>query len=169
MSDSEAPDDLPPRVVAEIAHHDAYAALIRAFRARADELKIAVTGAAVHEVCGLPSYYFSKILSPSPTPAKRFGSVSLGPILAALALKIVLVEDRAALDQYTSRIPKRRQEFAHGGGFTVSLSRQFMRKIGKTGGLRRAELARQRSAAASRAAKIRWANGNGHKRNGRTK
>jgi hypothetical protein len=166
--DSEAPAD-PPRIVAEITHHDAYAALIRAWRARASELGIALTGAAVHEVCGLPNFYLAKILSPSPKPAKRFGSVSLGPIMAALGLKILLIDDPAAREQYTSRIPKRRQEFAHGGSFTVSLSRQYMRKIGKTGGLRRAELARKRSAAASKAAKIRWANGNGHKRNGRTK
>jgi hypothetical protein len=162
VSGSKLPADQPPRVVAEITHDQGYAGLVRAFRGRADELRIAVTGEAVHEVCGLPSFYFAKILSPSSSPRKRFGAVSLGPILAALGLKIILTEDRQALEQYTSRIPPRNNSFVHGGTVEFSISRRVLRKMQAKGGRSRwgKMTPKQRTALARKLNRIRW-HGNG--------
>jgi hypothetical protein len=168
MSDSEPPDAPPPRVVAEISHEQGYAGLVAAFRARSNELEIAVTGEAVAQVAGIPASYFAKILSPSANPRKRFGALSLGPIMAVLGLKIVLVEDRAAVEQYTRRIPRRNGAFVHhntaAAAINISLSKQWLRKIGRVGAQVRWAQKRQRVRSASHAAKVRWSNGkaNGH-------
>jgi hypothetical protein len=167
VSDSVAPDDSPPRVLAEISHDQGYAGLVAAFRARSNELEIAVTGEAVAEVAGIPASYFAKILSPSANPRKRFGALSLGPIMAVLGLKIVLIEDRAAVEQYTRRIPRRNGAFVHhnsaAAAINISLSKQFLRKIGRLGAEVKWSRVRKRRAQASKAARARW---NGHKANG---
>jgi hypothetical protein len=158
MSESESPD-ASPRVLAEITD---YAQMVTAFRTRAQARHIAITNPAVAEVAGLPDHYIAKLLAVN--PVKRIGMISLGPLLAVLGCRLVLVEDQAALAAYAHRIPVRNEAFAHGGATTITLSRQFMRKIGRLGAQKRWQAERQRSAAASRAAKIRWANGktNGH-------
>jgi hypothetical protein len=149
------------RGLAEITHRDGYAGLVAAFRRRSAELAIPITSEAVAQIAGIPSHYFAKILSPSPNPAKRFGSASLGPILGCLGLKIVLVEDSEALARYTARIPQRSERSAHSSAFTQTRSRQFMRKIGKIGAQKRWEAKKRRVRAASHAARIRWHGGNG--------
>jgi hypothetical protein len=146
--------------LAEVNFETGYAGLIAAFRARAAERHIAITGEAVAQVAGIPNFYLAKILSPSSKPAKRFGAASLGPILACLGLKIVLVEDSEALEKYASRIPKRQESFVHRGG-TVQfvLTRRHLRAIQKKGG-RNSRLymsKRQASALARKAVKARWA------------
>jgi hypothetical protein len=146
-------------VIAEITHENAYANLILAFRARANERRIAITGEDVARVAGMANFYLAKVLSPSSNPAKRFGAASLGPILAVLGLKLLLVEDAQAVKIYGTRIPPRASSFAHSTAFTQIRSRQFMRKIGKKGAQVRWDNKRKRHAAASKAARIRWATG----------
>jgi hypothetical protein len=156
------PDDLAPppepalHPFAIIDHTAGYRGLIIAFRKRVAELGLCITSEELAARSGTPSHYFCKILSPSPTPAKRFGSQSLGAILACLGLKIILVEDPAALERYTKGLPRANASFAHSTAFTQTRSRQFMRKIGRLGAQKRWAAKRQRVRAASRAARIRW-------------
>ena len=89
--------DTPSRVLAEATD---YASLLDAFRARAAELGI--TRLENDQIGGLTSGHASKLLAP--TPIKNVGSVSLGPLLGALALKLVVVEDEAMLARITGRI-----------------------------------------------------------------
>jgi hypothetical protein len=168
MSDSEPPAD-QPRVLAEISD---YAQMVTAFRARAQQRRIAITSPDVAEVAGLAGHYVAKLLAVN--PVKRVGMISLGPLLAVLGVRLQMIEAPDLVQKYGSRIPKRNEAFVHGGGFSLTLSRQWMRKIGRLGGLSRQAQKRQRVRSASHAARIRWqrTNGNGKangKRNGHSK
>jgi hypothetical protein len=73
-----------------------YAELIQAFRAwYLDGMRS--TFATIDAVAGLPIGYCEKICRP--LPARRFGPISLGPLLGAGGLKIQLVVDEEALER----------------------------------------------------------------------
>jgi hypothetical protein len=162
VSESAPPQ---PAVLAEITHQNAYCDLISAFRARSAALGIATTGADVAQVAGIAPYYFAKILSPSPTPRRRWGALSLGPIMACLGIKLILQEDPEALERFSSRIPKRNESCAHPmltaksgrGGHTLTPLR-LLRRIAPLGAAaRNAALSpAQRSQLARVAAQARW-------------
>jgi hypothetical protein len=80
----------------QLAEATDYNGLIAAIRNRADELQVA--GETIDEVAGLPARYSAKLLGPN--QVRRIGAVSLGPLLGALALKLIIVEDEDALRQY---------------------------------------------------------------------
>lgn len=92
--------DTPSRILAEATD---YTSLLDAFRARAAELGIARL--EIDEIGGLASGYAAKLLGPN--PIKTFGRISLGPLLGALALKIVIVEDTDMLPRVAGRISHR--------------------------------------------------------------
>lgn len=89
-----------PRQIAIVTDYDS---LVAAFRARANELN--VSRATLDDVSGLASGYASKLLATP--PIKTVGAVSLGPILGALGMSIVLVEDPEQLRRIASRMVDR--------------------------------------------------------------
>lgn len=89
--------DTPSRILAEATD---YTSLLDAFRARAAELGIARL--EIDEIGGLASGYAAKLLGPN--PIKTFGRI---PLLGALALKIVIVEDTDMLPRVAGRISHR--------------------------------------------------------------
>jgi hypothetical protein len=65
--------------------------LVAALRARRDELNI--SHELIDDIAGLQSGYTSKLLAP--TPGKNLGYMSLGAIMGALGIGLVVVEDSA--------------------------------------------------------------------------
>ena len=88
------------RTLAEVTDYDS---LMEAFRARTRELK--VTMETIDEVTGLQAGYAGKLLAP--VPMRAIGRVSLGPLLTCLGLRLVVVEDLAALKKIERRLSKR--------------------------------------------------------------
>ena len=86
--------------LAEITDYDT---LVVALRARADQLE--VSRETISDLAGLPDRYASKLLSLR--HVRRIGLESLGPMLSALGLKLIVVEDQAALKRCGSRLVKR--------------------------------------------------------------
>jgi hypothetical protein len=65
--------------------------LVAAIRARRDELNI--SHELIDDIAGLQSGYTSKLLAP--VPGKNLGYMSLGAIMGALGIGLVVVEDSA--------------------------------------------------------------------------
>jgi len=80
-----------------------YQQLLDALRFRQNQLNI--SRETIDEVAGLPQRYTSKLLAPF--PIKGVGRISLGPLLGALGLKLLVVEDIEALDRVRSRLAQR--------------------------------------------------------------
>lgn len=121
-----------------IATVTSYDELIAAFRARADELK--VTRETLDSVTGLQTGYSGKLLAP--VPMKSLGRVSLGPMLQAMGLAIVLVEDPEALRRFAGQHAERkRTELATGKPeiLTRPISLRKLRRMARLGGIKRAE------------------------------
>jgi hypothetical protein len=99
MDDTAAPaaTAAPDRVIGT-AH--SYDELIDAFRKRCDEF--GATRESIDHLAGLPAGYCSKVFAHK--PVKGFGRVSLGPLLGALGLKLVIVEDAEALAKVKLRL-----------------------------------------------------------------
>jgi len=151
------------RELAQITYETGYVGLIQAMRERAQERRIALTGESIAAVSGLPTCYLAKLLSPSPVPVRRFGAISLGPLLGVLGLKLVVTEDEKAVQRFTSKLENRRENCVHHGvhadSVHIALSGRFMRKIRRKGGAnsRKYMSAREASALARHAANSRWA------------
>src|SRR5262245_29579627 len=93
--------DTAQRLLAEVRD---YAQLVQALRARIDELGVA--GETIDDVAGLPTRYTTKLLAP--IPIKSLGRVSLGPLLGALGLKLIVAEDAEALARIRHRLTPRK-------------------------------------------------------------
>jgi hypothetical protein len=136
-----------------------YQELIAALRMRVAELGAA--GETIDDVAGLPLRYTMKLLAP--IPVKALGRTSMGPLLGALGLKLVVVEDAEALEKIRRRLvpaknakpamlseprpKKRHHSMFHGNPELARMMRQ------------RGILAlspKQRSAIARKAAQARW-------------
>jgi phytoene dehydrogenase-like protein len=102
-----------PRILATVTD---YADLVSALRQRCDDLGL--TFDTLDEVCGFCDRYTAKLLAPyrraSARPLRSFGGMSLGAILGGLGLKIVLVEDRAALARVRGRYRPRKYKRPRG-------------------------------------------------------
>ena len=79
--------------------------LLDALRARRDALNI--SHETLDSISGLQSGYTSKLLAPK--PIKNLGPITMGPLLGALGLAIVVVEDQAAVAAVKSRWVKRKR------------------------------------------------------------
>jgi hypothetical protein len=86
-----------------------YAGLVACLRARAEAL--AVSNVTLDEVAGLSAGYSGHLLSPN--PSRRFGAATLGPALAALGLRLVVVEDPEGLARIRGRLVKRARKGRH--------------------------------------------------------
>lgn len=146
-----------PRVIAEFCD---YPGFVEALRARARELQIAVSDDANLAIMGLPSNYLSKLLRPK--PVRRIGPHSMGPILGGFAVKLVMVEDEAALrrlrmlsEKYGKGLKIRNDKLVRSGA-TYRL--RYMRKLASKGGTTRAQrlTPAERSASARAAVMVRW-------------
>jgi hypothetical protein len=150
--------DSAPRIIAEICD---YPQMIAAMRLRAQQRQIALGGEHVAHVAGLPRGYLQKLIGPQQKTrenVRRIGIISLGPVLTVLGVKLVMVEDLEAIKRYGDKIPKRDPRAVRSGTLDFSLSRNFMRKIQRKGGLARWQnkTPAQRSAWARRMNNIRW-------------
>jgi hypothetical protein len=76
-----------------------------AFRLRAEQLK--VSRLLLDELAGTAHGWHGKFLGRR--QIRRIGFATLGPALAALGLKIILIEDEEALEKIKSRLVKRRE------------------------------------------------------------
>jgi hypothetical protein len=142
---------MPERLLAVIDFENGYSGLVDAMRARANEMAIAVGGASAAEISGLPSSYLAKLLSPSPKPARRFGAISLGPVLGVLGLKLVVMTDEKAEKKFGSKLERRQEKCAHHtAAVNIRLTHKFLREIAAKGGAnsRRNMTRRQASALA---------------------
>jgi hypothetical protein len=145
----------------QIARVRDYMGLIAALRARADELELTRDGLD-EAMQTLPDRYASKLLA-SP-PIRNFGRISLGPMLDALGLEIVLVENLKAVERISKQIAKRRQKSLDAGHRMLATTKRRRWKFPKGAdhaSLMRArqiltQPAEKRSAIARRAARIRW-------------
>jgi hypothetical protein len=150
------------RELAVIDYESGYVGLIQAMRARAQELRVALTGESAAQASGLPSCYLAKLLSPSPVPVRRFGAISLGPLLGILQLKLIVVPDENAERRFGSQLEQRQENCVHHGmhadSVHIVLSHRFMRKIRRKAGLNsRKNLGKRlRRALARKAANARW-------------
>jgi hypothetical protein len=81
-----------------------YKSLLDALRARAQQLGI--TRIEIDDIGGLTNGYASKLLSPA--PMKYVGRASLGPLLGALGIKLIIVEDEDQMRRIEKRIAHRR-------------------------------------------------------------
>jgi hypothetical protein len=116
-----------PRILGEFSD---YNELITALRARAAELNL--SGETIDAVSGLPTHYASKLLGPS--QIRRLGAVSFGAFFGALAVRGVLVEDKAAVARIRSRITPRDERYVRNGAVHLQLTTRFLQKIGRKGG-----------------------------------
>ena len=106
-------------------------------RARFDALGVSLD--TVDHIGGLPTRYTAKVLGLQPT--RNFGQVSLDALLGAAGVMLVAVEDAEALDRIRNRlVPLGRIDStaARKRVIAFKLSPDFMRKIGKLGGLKSA-------------------------------
>lgn len=133
--DVDHPAPPSPEVLAVV--YD-YGHLIAAFRARANELKIARSHEATAAVFGFTNGYFQKLLAPR--PPRRIGLDTLGPMLGVLGAKILLVVDDVALARLAAigarrsdmKLVERNNNLVHDN--VIQTTRRFMKKIASLGG-----------------------------------
>lgn len=82
---------------------------------------------------------------------------SFAPLLNGLGLKCQFVEDQDATARLKNRLPPRNQSFVRAAAWQVTLTRRFMQKIGRLGGVARITrlTPKQRSELARKAANAR--------------
>jgi hypothetical protein len=163
------PAEITDRALATVNFESGYQGLIDSFRAVANARRIPITSADVDETAGTPRYFIAKLLSPNAMRngkgVRRFGSASLGPLLAILGVKLVVCDDPIAVARYTSKLPTRNEACTHPmltaksgrGGHTLTPLRLLRRMAPLGAAARNAALSpRRRSQLARRAALVRW-------------
>lgn len=149
------------RVIAQVCSRDGYAGLMDAMRLRMVELDTTYDG--VDELAGLPLRYTSKLFAP--VPIKGVGRHSLGPLLGALGIKLLVVVDTALMAKVTKQLSHRepiKRADAHGGTPTRRRRKKSALKgnsdWGRVMAARRFLLSnpKQRSAKARKAARAQW-------------
>jgi hypothetical protein len=100
-----AEGDEPLKIVGEFSD---YNELISALRVRAAELNL--SGQVIDNLSGLPDRYAQKLLGPA--AVRRLGMTSLGPFFGALAVRALLIEDKAAAARLRSRVTPRQSQYA---------------------------------------------------------
>src|SRR6516165_5035334 len=144
-----------PRVIADIS---SYEEMIAALRRRVNELNI--NGERFDEYAGLPRGYLSKLVGAN--PVRRLGMTSFEPVLTALGLRCLFVEDEQATQRLKNRLPPRNGSYVRGGVTHIALTTRFMQKIGRKGAQARIDNSTeaQRRKWARQAAIARWQKAN---------
>jgi hypothetical protein len=129
--------------------------MVDALRQRVNELQ--VNGQIFDEYCGLPRGYLSKLVGAH--PVRRLGMTSFGPVVTALGLRCLFVEDEAATKRLRDRVPPRNNSYVRADATHVVLTFRFMQKIGRLGAQARINNSTeaQRRKWARQAAIARWA------------
>lgn len=145
-----------PRQIAVVRSYDE---LIAALRARASEL--AISRETIDAVSGLQSGYSGKLLAA--VPIKGLGKTSLGPMLGALGLSLVVVEDLEMLARVRARLTESKSANAMLAArmhevIVTKITRKKLLKLAKKGGVARAnKLSKRRlRSIAKKAARARW-------------
>jgi hypothetical protein len=118
--------DAPPRILGQFSD---YNELITALRARAAELNL--SGQECDRLSGLPDRYAQKLLGPQ--QIRRLGVTSLGPFLGALAVRCLIVEDKAALERLRRRTTPRNGSYARPAQTYVIVTDRKWARIQKLG------------------------------------
>jgi hypothetical protein len=141
----------PSRTIAEF---NDYAGLVAAVRTRIAELNVPLE--QLDEIAGLPTRYVSKIVGPAMT--RRFSMQSLAPLLGALGMKCIFIEDPEAITRFGSRLRRRMHNSPSLPVVHTRRPRQFYRKMGLIGGpLSRKNMSRRKASQLGRkAAAARW-------------
>lgn len=136
-----------------------YASLQPILRARADALGL--SRVELDRIAGLPAGYSSKVLAE--VPLRQLGPDTLGPMIGALAVKFIVVEDTEALAKHTSRGDKRVEKYALNaaklnGAVHFKISLRKLRQNGRKGGAasRKYMTAGKARKLARKAARARW-------------
>jgi general stress protein YciG len=140
-----------------------YSDLHRLMRERA--VAIGISREVLDDLSGLPDGYSGKLLSPN--PIKKMGDLALAEVLPVLGMRLVAVEDPAALEKTLSHSKYKRRNTAwdgqHNAAVSFQLSKRFFRRIGRKGGENsRKYMTRERATEIARkagraGAKARWA------------
>lgn len=93
-------------------------------RARVDELGVTFEG--VDAVAGLPQRYTAKLLAP--IPMKAIGKTSMGPLLGALGLKLIVAVDDEMLARIEARLTKRARKPSDAGSTVLAHRRRKRRR-----------------------------------------
>ena len=88
-------------------------------------------------VAGLPSGYLQKVIGSR--PVKRIGAKSFGPILGLLGVRLLMIVDAEACERYGKRLRTRAESLVRDKAWHVVLTRKFLQKAGRKGGLARTE------------------------------
>jgi len=115
----------PGRIIGEFAD---YPGMLEALRSRVEELQI--QGERFDSFAGLPDGYLSKLIGVR--PVRRIGMTSLGPLLDALGIYCVVVEDPIATQRLKNRIIPRNNAYMRSTPRIV-LTQRFFKKIGRRG------------------------------------
>ena len=127
--------------------------MINGLKLRAADLNL--SGETIDAVSGLPSRYSAKLLGPQ--QIRRLGATSLGPFLGALAVRCLIVEDKAAVERLRRQTTPRNLSYVRAAPSIVFTVR-FFKRIGKKGAQARVDNStkQQRREWATRAAATRW-------------
>jgi hypothetical protein len=138
----------------QLAEATDYDGLIAAIRNRAAELQVA--GETLDEISGLPNRYCAKLIGPK--PIRRIGAISLGPLLGALGIKLIIAEDEDALRRVAGRLRKRDARLVRNSVVHLTKTKREYQKMGRIGGpLSRTYMSEQRASEIGRkAAQARW-------------
>lgn len=142
-----------PRQLGTATDYHSFMVLLRA---RAAELK--VSRDVLDEVSGLGARYVSKLLGPR--PVRRVGMKTLGPLLGALGVRLVVEEDPEAMARFCKRngFGKRDARLVRSASVHIELSQREMKKRQRNGGLnsRKNMTPRRARQLARNAAHVRW-------------
>ena len=109
---------------------------------RARFAALGVSLETVDHIAGLPTRYTAKVIGLQPT--RRFGQFSLDGLLGAAGVKLVAFEDTEALARVQGRLaPLQRVDcgVVSRRRIIIKFTPDFMRKIGRLGGLKKAAVA----------------------------
>ena len=112
-----------------IAQFTDYETLLKALRARVDELQI--NGERVDEFAGLPRGYLSKLIGVR--PVRRIGMTSLGPLFDALGIYCIVVEDPVATQRLKNRIRPRNNAYMRASYTHLAITNRQWSRIQKLG------------------------------------
>ncbi len=148
------------RVIGTVCSRDGYAGFMDVLRRRGVELNTTYEG--IDDLAGLPLRYTSRLFAP--VPLRSIGPQSFGPLLGALGLKLVIVEDTALMAKVTNQLSRKASSRVYAsGGMLPKRRRRKSRLLGNrewslvmNGRRYLLTNPEQRSAVARKAAKARW-------------
>jgi hypothetical protein len=119
-----------------------YEDLLQAIRMRRDQL--AVTHAVLDDVSGLQIGYVSKMLADP--PVKNMGIMAMGPLLGALGVQLLMVEDPEAFARVRGRLTVSSRKGMHTDWIRDSSYSRWAGLMGKRSSDKRAPAERKRIA-----------------------